>query len=124
MDPVDNREFMDIHGYQLGFSLSPFAFPRYPPAISSRLGMNPGKIKEKMIQSDTMFSGKLHDFHKMYLKHAAGLLDMSSSAFLSGHPMNAMAANDFTTGEENNRLRKENADLRKRIEQMKSKKQI
>ncbi len=122
VDPTEMRAFMEMHGYPLGFSLSPFTFPRYPPAISNRLGTNPGKIKGQMIQSDMMFSGKLHDFHKMYLKHASGLLDMSSNAFLSGHPMNIMAKNDLATKEENDRLRKENADLRKRIDQLKTKK--
>jgi hypothetical protein len=120
VDPTEIKAFMEMHGYPLGFSLSPFDFPRYPPAISSRFGMNPAKLKEKMIQSDAMFSGKLHDFHKMYLKHASGLLDMSSSAFLPGHPTKA-ATRDFSK-QEVDQLRKENAELKKRIEQMKARK--
>lgn len=124
MDPTEIRAFMEMYGYPSGFSLSPFAFPRYPPAFGNKFAVNPAKLKGKMISDDAMFSGKLHDFHKMYLKHASGLLDMSSSAFLPGHPTNIMKAGDHSTKEENDKLRKENADLRKRIEQMKAKKQI
>lgn len=123
VDPTEIKTFMEMHGYPLGFSLSPFATMRYPPAIGSRFVSNPTKLKERMIRYDAMFSGKLHDFHKMYLQHASGLLDMSSSGFLHGHPIN-VTTNDSTAKEENDKLRKENADLRKRIEQMKSKKQI
>lgn len=116
------RPFMDMYGYPFGFSLSPFVFPRYPPAAKNRL-VNPAKLKETMIKEDPMFSTKLHDFHKLYLKHASGLLDMSSSMFLPGHPLN-QSTNDLVMNEEIEKLRKENAELKKRIEQIKNKKQI
>jgi hypothetical protein len=124
MDPTELKAFMDMHGYPFGFSLSPFAFPRYPPAIASSLGVNPTKLKEKMIRDDATFSAKLHDFHRMYLRHASGLLDMSSNTFLPGHPTNHGVASDIATGEEIEKLRKENAELKKRFEQLKTKKQI
>ncbi|MEW6043549.1 MAG: hypothetical protein AB1608_04750 [Thermoproteota archaeon] len=121
MDPTEMKMFMDMHGYPFGFSLSPFALPRYPPAAKNRF-LNPAKLKETMIREDPMFSSKLHDFQKMYLKHATGLLDMSSNTFLSGHPLN-QSTNDLTN-EEIERLRKENVELKKRLEQLKSKKQL
>jgi hypothetical protein len=121
MDPTEMRMFMDMHGYPLGFSLSPFALPRYPPAAKNRF-LNPAKLKETVIREDPMFSSKLHDFQKMYLKHATGLLDMSSNTFLPGHPLN-QSASGFTN-EEIEKLRKENAELKKRLEQLKSKKSI
>ena len=124
MDPTEIKAFMEMHGYPFGFGLSPFAFPRYPPTIGNNPGLNPAKIKEKMIQDDMMFSSKLHDFHKMYLRHASGLLDMSSNSFLPGNPLHTTARNDLVIKEENDKLRKENADLKKRIDQLKSKKQI
>lgn len=123
MEPTELRAFIDMHRYPFGFSLSPFAFPRYPPAMGVGIGINPAKLKEKMIRDDAAFTAKLHDFHKMYLRHASGLLDMSSSAFLPGHPLNHRTSNDFAAEEEYEKLRKENAELKKRIEQLKSKKQ-
>ena len=124
VDPTDMKPSIDMHGYPLGFSLSPFAFPRYPPALGVHLGTNPALLKEKMIREDATFSAKLHDFHKMYLRHASGLLDMSSNAFLPRHPVNIRATNDVISKEEHEKLRKENAELKKRIEQLKSKTQI
>ncbi|MEO9308955.1 MAG: hypothetical protein ABI337_01515 [Nitrososphaera sp.] len=121
MDPTEIRAFMDMYGHPLGFSLSPFALPRYPPAAKNRF-LNPVKLKDTMIKEDPMFSSKLHDFQKMYLKHATGLLDMSSNAFLPGHPLNRSVSD--LVNDEIEKLRKENAELKNRIEQLKTKKQI
>lgn len=115
------RLFMDTYGYPFGFSQSPFALPRYPPAAKNRF-LTPAKLKDTMIREDPAFSSKLRDFQKMYLKHATGLLDMSSNTFLPGHPL-SQSVNDFTS-EEIEKLRKENTELKNRIEQLKSKKQI
>jgi hypothetical protein len=125
MNPVEMKMFMEMHGYPFGFSLSPFDFPRYPPAAMGPTSMNPAKLKEKMIKENSTFSAKLHDFNKLYLKHASGLLDMRSNVFPPGHPLNPQGTSNFATQEENDQLRKENAELRKRIEQLaKNKKQI
>lgn len=118
------KTFMDMYGYPFGFSLSPFAFPRYPPSAMGPTNMNPAKLKEKLIKENSTFSAKLHDFNKMYLKHASGLFDMSSNAFPPGHPMMSSRAG-YLTEEEITQLKKENSELRKRIEQLtKNKKHV
>lgn len=66
-----------------------------------------------MIAENTTFTGKINEFNRMYLKHASGLMDMSSSMFAPGHPMSHKMASDYTTKEENERLRLENAELKK-----------
>lgn len=118
MDPAEMKTFMEMYGYPFGFSLSPFSFPRYPPMATASMGANPAKLKEKMIKENSTFSAKLHDFHKMYLRHASGLFDMSSNMFPPGHPMNLQSRTDYTIREEYEQLRKENAELKKRIEQL------
>jgi hypothetical protein len=120
MDPIEMKTFMEMHGYPFGFSLSPFATLRYPPGLTAP--MNPTKLKEKMIAQDPAFTGKINEFNKMYLKHASGLLDMSASMFAPGHPMAHKLASDYATKEELERLRLENAELKKRIESFKNKK--
>ncbi len=122
MDPAEIRAFMEMHGYPFGFSLSPFNALRYPPALVGPMTMNPAKLKEKMIAENSTFTGKINGFNKMYLKHASGLMDMSSSMFAPGHPMSQKLASDYTTKEENEKLRLENAELKKRIESLKNKK--
>ena len=58
----------------------------------------------------------------MYLKHASGLLDMSASMFAPGHPMAHAMASDHANHQELEKLRLENAELKKRIESFKNKK--
>jgi hypothetical protein len=123
VDSVELKSFMDMHGYPFGFSLSPFVFPRYPPAAIGPMNINPTKLKEKILREDLTFSAKLHDFSNAYLRHASGLLDMSSSMFLPGHTMNRPRIDNITQ-EEIEKLRKENTVLKKRLEQLtKNKKQ-
>lgn len=120
MDEVEISAFMQMHGYPFGFSLSPFAQLRYPPGLVGPV--NPSKLKEKMIAESTTFTGKINKFNKMYLKHASGLLDMSASMFAPGHPMAHKMAIDYTSKEELEKLRVENAELKKRIDSFKNKK--
>lgn len=122
MNPVEMRMFMEMHGYPTGFSLSPFNLTRYPPGAVTPFSMNPAKLKEKIIHDNETFTVKLHDFNKMYLQQASSLLEMSSKMVPPGHPMYSQAKPDMVEGE-NEKLRKENADLKSRFEQMaKSKK--
>ena len=120
MNETEIRAFMQMHGYPFGFSLSPFEGLRYPPGLAGP--MNPTKLKERAIAQNASFTGKINEFNKIYLKHASGLIDMSSSAFAPGHPMNHTMASNYATKEELEKLRLENAELKKRIESFKNKK--
>jgi hypothetical protein len=120
MDVTEIRAFMEMHGYPFGFSLSPFAQIRYPPGLAGPT--NPTKLKEKIIAENSTFTGKINEFNRMYLKHASGLLDMSASMFAPGHPMAHKMASDYATKDELEKLRLENAELKKRIESFKNKK--
>lgn len=118
VDPIQLKAFMDMHGYPFGFGLSPFEFPRYPPSAGTMPGMspNPAKLKERALKENPLFSARLNDFSRMYLRHASSLIERPS-AFPAGHPMSSNRA-DVAMLEENDKLRKENLELRKRIEQM------
>ena len=120
MDETEISAFMQTHGYPFGFSLSPFSQLRYPPGLAGPL--NPARLKEKMIAENSSFTGKINEFNRMYLKHASGLLDMSASMFAPGHPMAHKMARDYASKEELEKLRLENAELKKRIESFKNKK--
>jgi hypothetical protein len=117
MDTPEIKAFMEMHGYPFGFSLSPFAQLRYPPGLAAPIA--PSRLKEKMIADNPGFTGKINEFNKMYLKHASGLLDMSASMFVSGHPMTHKMASDHNDLQELEKLRLENSELKKRIESLK-----
>ncbi|MFI5416710.1 MAG: hypothetical protein ACHQW9_01505 [Nitrososphaerales archaeon] len=122
MNPVEMKMFMEMHGYPMGFSLSPFNLSRYPPGANAPFSMNPAKLKEKIIRENETFSVKLHDFNKMYLQQASSLLEMTSKMVPPGHPMYSQARPEVVEGE-NEKLRKENSELKNRFEQFtKSKK--
>ena len=116
VDPVEMKAFMQMHGYPMGFSLSPFNLSRYPPGVTAPFSMNPAKLKEKIIRENETFTAKLYDFNKMYLQQASNLLEMTSKMVPPGHPMYSHT-NPETVSDENVQLRKENADLKKRFEQ-------
>jgi hypothetical protein len=107
---------MEMYGYPAGFDLNPFSYPRYPPSATGPMVMNPARLKEKMIKENSTFSARLYDFNKMYLKQASNLFHMRSNVFPPGHSLNSSKV-DYLT-EENEQLRKENADLKKRLEQL------
>lgn len=117
MNPVEMRMFMEMYGYPTGFSLSPFGFQRYPPGVNAPFSLNPAKLKEKIIRDSETFTAKLHDFNKMYLQQASSLLEMTSNIVPPGHPLYSQTQPEMVD-DKNERLRKENAELKKRIEQL------
>lgn len=119
MDPAELKAFMDMHGYPFGLGLSPFGFPRYPPSagVSHDKVPNPAKLKERILKDSPLFSVMLNDFGKRYLRHASDLLEINPMPFPPGHPMYHQRM-DVTTLDENDKLKKENLELRKRIESM------
>lgn len=122
MNSVEMKMFMEMYGYPVGFNLSPFNLPRYPPGTNAPFSINPAKLKEKIIRENETFTAKLNDFNKMYLQHASSLLEMTSKMVPPGHPMYSRAQPEVVENE-NEKLRKENAELKKRFEQLaKSKK--
>lgn len=108
---------MDMHGYPFGFGLSPFEFTRYPPSAGALPSMlpTPAKLKEKVLKDSPLFSARLNEFRRMYLQHASSILN-ATSAFPAGHPLHNGNASSVIQ-EENEKLRKENLELRKRMEQ-------
>ena len=106
------------------FELNPYLglpngiFPRYPPGVASpMLGvMNQNKIKEKFFREHSSMSMKLSDFNQMYQKFASGLFEVAYPALPPGHPLFSRQESTATLKSENDKLRKENLELKKQLD--------
>lgn len=113
---------MENFGYPLDMMNSPFAFPRLPPRANPPQGIaNAGRIKEQIVHDSDMMMGRLSGYHTMFQRYAAGLFNMTPSAFMPGHPMHAKMQSVDMLREENEKLRQENLSLKSGLDKEKKK---
>ena len=94
-----------------------FQFPRLPPGINHpmfKVYENP--LKEQFSQQTATMNQKLQGFQQMYRDYAAGLLSMRSSVVPPGHPLYSRQNSVETLQAENDKLQKENIELKKKLE--------
>ena len=65
---------------------------------------------------------KLQDFNQMFRQYADSVLSMEKSVFPPGHPLYNRENSISTLKESNDKLLKENLELKKRLEEKASKK--
>ena len=115
---MDSKRTMD------GIELNPFLglpisiFPRYPPGVfpPNHALMNQKRLKEKFFQDNASMNAKLQDFNQMYQKLASGLFEVAYPALPPGHPLFSRLNSSTSLKNENDKLRKENLELKKRLE--------
>ena len=118
MENLDSKRTMD------GIELNPFLglpmsiFPRYPPGVlpPNNALMNQKRLKEKFFQDNASMITKLQDFNQMYQKLASGLFEVAYPAMPPGHPLFSRLKSSASLKNENDKLRKENLELKKRLE--------
>lgn len=117
MDYFDTRRSMELSGIHPEFGIPTSVFPRFPPGISPpSLGLiNQKRLKEKFFNDNASINTKLQDFNQMYQKFASGLFQLASPALPPGHPLYSRLESTVSLQNENDKLRKENFDLKKRI---------
>ena len=118
MDIFQTKRTMELSGInpELGIPMS--IFPRYPPGIAPpTLGlMNQKKLKEKFFQDNSSMNEKLRDFNQAYHKYASGLFEMAYPALPPGHPLFSRLESTTFLQNENEKLKKENSELKKQLE--------
>ena len=92
---------------------------RYPPGSNPPNALVSGnKLRENLDMSNASINPKLQDFALMYRKMSSGLLDMSAGGIIPpGHPLFNREGSISTLKEENDKLLKENLELKKKLEQ-------
>ena len=126
MDYFTTKRLFGMYGFTTDFTnLIPDSI-RYPPSghVPSSL-VNVPKLKEKLSSDTASLNPKLEDFVQMYQQMAAGLLNMSLDKLIPpGHPMYSKENSITLLKEENEKILKENFELKKRLQNKKEFKKI
>ena len=117
MDYLHTKRNMELSGIHPEFGISTSIFPRFPPGISPPTmgAINQKRLKEKFFTDNASINTKLHDFNQMYQKFASGLFEMAYPALPPGHPLYSRLESTVSLQSENDKLRKENIDLKKQL---------
>ena len=118
MDIDETKRNMGVEELNPLLGLPKSVFVRYPPGVSpTPLGlMNQKRLKEKFFQDNSSIGIKLQDFNQMYQKFASGLFEIAYPALPPGHPLFSRLASTTSLQTENNKLKRENLDLKKQLE--------
>ena len=99
---------------------------RYPPGSNIPQGlMNTSKLKQNLSSDNAVLDPKLENFAEMYRQMAASLLNMSVDKLIPpGHPLYSKDHSLTLLKEENEKILKENTELKKKLKNQDSKSNI
>ena len=96
----------------------------YPPNSNPPEGLiKSNALKKKFLNESAAMLPKLQDFNQMFRQHANSVLNMNESIFPPGHPLFNREKSISLLQEENDKLAKENLELKKQLEKKVSKKE-
>jgi len=117
---VDNftiKHLQDLYGLNPNIPHLALQFPRLPPGLTHpmfKIYENP--IKEHFSQEVASINQKLQGFQQMYQQYATGLLSTNSTIIPPGHPLYTRQNSVQTLQATNDKLLKENLELKKKVE--------
>ena len=117
MDNLAIKHLQDLYGLNPDIPHMAFQFPRLPPGITNpmfKIYENP--MKAQFLKNAETINQKLRGFQQMYQQHAAGLLTMNSGIIPPGHPLYTRNNSIETLQNENDKLLKENLELKKKLD--------
>ena len=126
MDYFSAKRHFDKYGFTTDFStLAPDSI-RYPPGVNIPKGLvNTPRLKERLSVDTASLNPKLENFAEMYQQMASNLLNMSVDKLIPpGHPMYSKENSVTLLKEENQKILKENLELKKKLEDKISSKKI
>lgn len=117
MDNYTIKHLQDLYGLNPNMPHLALQFPRLPPGLAHpmfKIYENP--MKEQFSQQASTINQKLKGFQQMYQQYAAGLLSMNSTVIPPGHPLYSKQNSVEILQNENDKLLKENLELKKQLE--------
>ena len=118
MDDLVIKQLRNLYGLNHDIPHLAFQFPRLPPGLTHPLlKIHENPMKEKFSQDTDSLSKKLDGFQKLYQQHASGLMKMNSSTIIPpGHPLFSEKNSIESLKAENDKLLKQNLELKKKVE--------
>jgi hypothetical protein len=124
---VDNlviKHLQDLYGLNPNIPHLAFQFPRLPPGLpNSMFKINENPMRKQFLQDAETVNQKLRGFQHMYQQYASGLLSMNSEVIPPGHPLYTRQNSVETLQTANDKLLKENLELKKKLEKESNSKQ-
>lgn len=121
MEDLPLKHLKDIYGLNPNIPHLALQFPRLPPGLSNpmfKIFENP--LKEKFAEDNATINKKLQGFQQSYQRYASGLLTMNSGGIVPpGHPLFSRQNSINVLKAENNKLLKENLELKKKLDEKK-----
>ena len=117
MDEEVIQQLKNLYGLNPDIPHRAFQFPRLPPGISHpmfKIHQNFGK--EKFLKKANSLNKNLDEFQNQYRQHAAGLFSMHSGIIPPGHPLYSENNSVELLKAENDKLLKQNIELKKKLE--------
>lgn len=94
-----------------------FQFPRLPPGRANPMfGAYQDPAKERLVRDAKSAGKRLHEFQEMYQRHAGDLFAANHRIIPPNHPLYRPEDNIGAIKAENEKLRKENTELRKKLD--------
>ena len=119
MEESSAMHLKNLYGLNPNIPHIALQFPRLPPGLfNSMFKIYENPLKENLAQDDARINQKLQGFQQSYQKYASGLLTMSSSGIVPpGHPLFDQQSSIGTLKSQNDKLLKENLELRKKLDE-------
>lgn len=124
MDNLVIKHLQDLYGLNPNIPHLAFQFPRLPPGLpNSMFKINENPMRKQFLQDAETVNQKLRGFQHMYQQYASGLLSMNSEVIPPGHPLYTRQNSVETLQTANDKLLKENLELKKKLEKESNSKQ-
>jgi len=118
MDEHLFQHLKDLYDLNHNIPHRAFQFPRLPPGITHpmfKIFENP--IKQKFVADAASLNKKLDGFQNLYQQHASGLMTMNSTGLIPpGHPLYSEKNSLKILKVENDKLLKQNIELKKKLD--------
>ncbi len=117
MDNLVIKHLQDLYGLNPNIPHLALQFPRLPPGLTQpmfKIYENP--IKGQFSQEAATINQKLQGFQHMYQQYVSGLLSMNSTIIPPGHPLYSRQNSVEMIQDTNDKLLKENLELKKKVE--------